>query len=151
MGATCLEKVTSAAGEDDWPRARFRFHPALECLSLSSKLTQYRAQVLARTSAALTDDTSHEQLVLENGALFVAVERRASGAVFFEELTEDEHTVLSRLRSGMTLGEACAKITEGDPPLAEWFQRWMSHGWIVAIEIGGVAPASEDRAQEALK
>ncbi len=118
-----VERITQIA-EADWPLATLRLHPALRLLSLSHKLDTYRASVMAGSPGEL-----------ENASAFIVVERRSNGDVYLEPAGEGEIRLLELLHRGTALGEATAQIDDPDPPLAAWFQRWMSRGWIVGIEL----------------
>jgi len=93
----------------------------------------------AKTSAP---KTTHQKNVAlpKREKTFVAVHRHDC-ALYYKRLTPESYKLLSALRKGVNVNDACARALRGASPSADWaakiktwFQNWSSLGWFCKFE-----------------
>jgi hypothetical protein len=126
-----LDPATFAnATDDDWPRAKLAFDPALRPMALAWPLHETRAAIRANESPARP----------EPRASFIVVYRGRDSLHWFE-IAPMAFELLEALRGGAELGAACeavarahgAEVAELGPMVATWFQEWTSRGWVTRV------------------
>lgn len=124
-----LERI-EAIPADAWANARLQLHPVLTLLSLSHPVQHIRTDLKAKAPPR----------EILPAPTFVALWRGGNGRVHYLGIESGEHALLTSLRDGATLGEACdrAASASDDPAglaskLQRWFKSWTRRGWIVDV------------------
>ncbi len=130
-----VERVT-ALPPDQWPGARLGIHPHLELFALEYPIFELRPSL----RAGLEPDR-----IIARAPAFVAVWRASDKTVYHRVLAPTEHALLTALRDGLPLGDACNRAARelSEPEqeallaaLSRWFRNWGEAGWIVSLDAG---------------
>ena len=120
--------VIASIAEDDWPRAHLDLHPSVRVFECAYPVKVFREAVRKGDKPARP----------EKEASFYVAHRRSS-TLWVEPIERASFHLLSALRDGRTLGEACEIAAQHDPEteakLGEWFQRWVSLTWIANVRV----------------
>jgi hypothetical protein len=125
-------RLLVATPDDAWPQARVGLHPSLRALHLKHPVHDLRAAIARGETPRETAPQPTCVVVWRDAECF-------QRAVAIDPLA---CTLLTELRAGVPLGEACESIARSGgatepqafgPRLAEWFQQWTSRGWVSAV------------------
>jgi len=116
-----------AIGEDDWPRAKIALHPSLRLLDVAYPIKNFREEIRKGEKPARPAPAP----------AFYGTYRRTEN-VFVEPIDRAAFMLLRALRSGDALGVACERAAaeeDVDAKIGEWFQRWVSLGWVTSVHV----------------
>jgi hypothetical protein len=128
-------RVLAATPEDAWMGARVVLHPSLRALELAYPLYELR-EALKRGEARERPAARASQWV---------VWRDAAAALHAAEVPRLAFELLTTLKAGVLLGEACERLERSLPKadaselsahVSQWFQEWTARGWVSAVQFG---------------
>lgn len=136
-----------------WADARLTLQPLLTVLSLDHPVHRYRTEVrnegLGQDTASKDPDAPEDDAdpapvpLPEREPSWVAMWRGADLRVHYRPISAAEAALVTALRDGKSLGQACAEVAEGlegaeqqtfSTRLGAWFQGWAKRGWIVDVQ-----------------
>jgi hypothetical protein len=129
-------QALAGLSEEQWPRARLVLHPALRILRLSFAVHDLREAI--RRGESPSRPAPHSSVVV--------VWRSPSCVLGARALDADEADLLTALRDGAPLGDACealassGKVTdvaEFGSKISRWFESWTAASWISRVEVDG--------------
>jgi hypothetical protein len=143
-----------AIAPEAWPTAVIQLQPMLTVLALDHPVHRYRSEVrkeglgqdTATKDPAATDTAADEPpavAVPERESCWVAMWRGADLRVHYRPVSAEEAALVEALRTGASLGQACADVASSLEPteresfsarLGAWFQGWAKRGWIVDVQ-----------------
>jgi hypothetical protein len=119
-------RVIANMAEDDWPRAKLAFHPSVRIFSCAHPVKAFREDVRSGKKPPRP----------EAAASFYVTYRR-NERLWVEPIERASFHLLDALSRGEPLADACVIAAEHDreleSKLGEWFQRWVTLGWIARV------------------
>ena len=116
----------AAMKEDDWPGAVLALHPSMRFLDLAFAVKDYREAVRAGETPERPARTRSTYVAYRRGE-----------KLFVEPVEPAALVLLKALAGGEPLGTASERAAAIDPKteekIGEWFQRWVTLGWVSAI------------------
>jgi hypothetical protein len=120
--------VVAAMREEDWPNAKLALHPSMRFLELAFPVKEFREAVRAGEKPARPERAA---------STYVA--HRRGEKLFVEPVERAALVLLRALHGGELLGPAGERAAAIDPKteekIGEWFQRWVTLGWITTITV----------------
>lgn len=132
---SCPITDLAALSPDEWPGARFSFHPSAVLLTLAEGTAAAFRAAAAETECLPPDETRDENLLIW---------RHPDAQVLFRPLETAEAIAVGEAISGESFGEICAMLQFRDADAAEevagraagYLAQWFRDGLIVSIRTG---------------